>query len=83
MKDLANTRARGYSTDLEELEQGIHAVGAPIFDKNRMPVASIAIAGPAFRLSRKLMENIGLELIEAAKEISKELIISKTMDVHH
>lgn len=77
INDLANTRTRGYSVDLEELERGIHAVGAPIFNEKGVPIASIAVAGPAFRLSRELIDTIGPELIKVAKEISRELIISK------
>jgi IclR family KDG regulon transcriptional repressor len=75
-EDLENTRKRGYSIDMEELEQGIHAVGAPIMGVNGLPIASLAVAGPAFRLSREMIDTIGPDLVKFAKDISKEVLIS-------
>jgi DNA-binding IclR family transcriptional regulator len=75
-EDLENTRNRGYSIDMEELEEGIHAVGAPIIGVQGKPIASLAVAGPAFRLTRVLIDAIGPKLVIASKEISKEALIS-------
>jgi DNA-binding IclR family transcriptional regulator len=75
LEDIALTRKRGYAFDEEELEVGIHAIGAPIMGTKGLPIASIAIAGPAYRLPRKLMETIGPKLAHTAQEISKEVFI--------
>jgi IclR family KDG regulon transcriptional repressor len=75
-EDLGLTRKRGYSIDMEELEQGIHAVGAPIMGVKGIPIASLAVAGPSFRLTQELLESIGTDLVKVTKEISKEVLIS-------
>jgi IclR family transcriptional regulator, KDG regulon repressor len=79
-EDLNLTRKRGYSVDMEELEQGIHAVGAPIMGVKGVPIASIAIAGPAYRLARDLMDKIGPKLIATAQEISKEVLMARGVE---
>jgi IclR family KDG regulon transcriptional repressor len=79
-EDLENTRKRGYSIDVEELEEGIHAIGAPIMGVKGIPIASLAVAGPAFRLTQELMDTIGLDLVKIANEISKETLISGGKD---
>jgi len=42
---------------------------------------SIAIAGPAYRLNRDLLDKIGPKLATTAKEISKEVLMSSGGDI--
>lgn len=69
-------RERGFAYSEQEYEEGINAVAAPIIDKNQVALASIAVAGPAFRLSVERMLEIGPSVAQIAREISKEIIAS-------
>jgi DNA-binding IclR family transcriptional regulator len=73
LEDLRATREAGFALSVREYEDEINAVAAPIFDADKQPLASIAIAGPAYRLTADQMRRIGPELILAAEAISKEL----------
>lgn len=81
MDDLNRTRQRGYSIDVEELEAGINAIGAPIRGVNGKPIASIAIAGPAYRLGPDLIKKIGTRLVSIAGEISKEVLMMNEVNL--
>jgi DNA-binding IclR family transcriptional regulator len=77
LADLGKTRAIGYSIDEEVLEVGINAVGAPIMGVDHQPIASIAIAGPAFRLGRDLLEQMGATLKSTTSEISNQILLAE------
>ncbi len=78
-KIFQKIRDRGFGYSEQEHEEGINAVAAPIFDKDKNPLAAIAVAGPAYRLPLERMLEIGPSVLNAAKEITKELVfISKT-----
>ncbi len=66
-------RQRGFAYSEQEYEEGINAVAAPILDKKNRPLASIAVAGPTYRLSVERMMEIGPTVAAIAKEISKEI----------
>jgi DNA-binding IclR family transcriptional regulator len=70
---LAVAKQDGFSISEQELEEGINAVSAPIFDAAHHPIASIAIAGPAYRLTKQRMIEIGPDIVAACEKISKEL----------
>lgn len=63
----------GFALDLGELEEGINAVAAPILDKDNQPLASISVAGPAYRLTKDRMSEIGPVVRKTADEISREI----------
>ncbi len=69
---ISLVRERGFAYSEQELELGINAVAAPILDKGKVPVAAIAVAGPAYRLSVDKMLEIGPYIASVAKEISRE-----------
>ena len=48
--DLEAARERGYSTLVDELEDGLSAVGAPVRDRGGAVVAAITLAGATLRL---------------------------------
>jgi len=73
LENMKLTSLKGYSLSLQEIEDGINAVAAPILDSDRFPVASISVAGPAYRLSKERMEQIGPEIVSIASAISKDL----------
>jgi len=73
LENLKSVRENGFALDREELEEGINAVAAPILDKENHPLASISVAGPAYRLTNERMLEIGLEVRKTAEDISIEI----------
>jgi IclR family transcriptional regulator, KDG regulon repressor len=73
IEDLRATAARGYAISEQEYEEEINAVAAPIFDKDRNPIASIAIVGPSFRLSKDRLPELGESLRQMTQLISTEV----------
>lgn len=72
--DLAETRKRGYSVDRSEGLEGIHCIGAPIFNSYQYPVAAITMMAPIFRLPEKDFPKFGKECIAAAQAIQDRLL---------
>ena len=72
LENLRNARQQGFALSLEEYEEGISAVAVPILDPAGQPLAAMAVAGPAFRLPRERMNQIGPQILAVAGEFSKE-----------
>jgi IclR family KDG regulon transcriptional repressor len=73
MENLNLTRERGFSLSLQEFEEGINAIAVPILDHNNQPIASIAVAGPSYRLTEDRMIEIGQEILSTVREIAIEI----------
>jgi DNA-binding IclR family transcriptional regulator len=75
LKDhLKSVRAQGYAIDDEENEKGIRCVAAPIYNEVGKTVAAMSISGPAFRITKKLIqEYLKKEVMETALKISQRL----------
>jgi DNA-binding IclR family transcriptional regulator len=71
--DIRRTRAQGFSISEQEYEEGINAVATPILDPDGQPIAAITVAGPAYRLLREQMDEIGPILVATAREIAQEI----------
>jgi IclR family acetate operon transcriptional repressor len=76
LDDLCLIREQGFAYSEQEYEEGIDAVAAPILDDSNRPFAAVAIVGPAFRLTRERMLEIGPSLAQTGKEIAQELTIA-------
>jgi len=72
-RELARVRERGYAVDNEEFEEGLKCIGAPVRDYSGQVVASISIAGPAFRLTEERIPVLAHSVQEVARELSEEL----------
>jgi IclR family KDG regulon transcriptional repressor len=46
LEELEETRRRGYAQCMEELEVGVSAIGAPVFNARSHPVASLTVVAP-------------------------------------
>ena len=73
LDDMQRTRERGYAISEQEFEDGINAIAAPIFNSKHQPIASISVAGPAYRLSRERMIEISPSVIDTANKIAHEV----------
>jgi len=74
LADLARARERGYATDLEEFEEGLRCVGAPIRDYTRKVIGALSVSGPAHRLTdEKIEATLGPQVVRAAGELSSRL----------
>jgi DNA-binding IclR family transcriptional regulator len=71
--ELRLVRERGYATDRGEVEDGLNCLGAPVRDYSGKVVAAISIAGPAFRLTDKIISVSAQLVVEAADQLSMEL----------
>lgn len=76
-EDMSQTRQRGFAISEQEFEEGINAIAAPICNH---PIASISIAGPAYRLTRERMIEIGPNLVAAANNIAKEVELAINLE---
>lgn len=72
-RELAEIRLRGYSLDLEEHEEDIYCVGAPVFDHTGKPVAAISVTMPKFRTSIDRLHALGATVQRATIALSKKL----------
>lgn len=70
---LREVKARGYAQTLEELEQGLNAVAAPVRQADGKLVAALSVSGPAFRMRGVDLPRMGRLAMEAADAISRRL----------
>ncbi|HAG98053.1 MAG TPA: IclR family transcriptional regulator, partial [Ktedonobacter sp.] len=71
-EELRRVRHLGYAVSCSELEEGIDAVAAPIFDHLGTVVASVSIGGPSERCRPKQAELIGA-VTHAGQQVSQAL----------
>lgn len=73
IEDLAATRERGYSIDEQELLVGLSCIGAPIVNREGMPVAAISVSGPSDRVAATGRDWLATRVKHAAERISERL----------
>lgn len=64
-------RASGYGYTVEELEEGLNAVGAPIHASDGSVIGAVSLSGPAFRLPFDSLPDLGFRTADAGSEISR------------
>jgi DNA-binding IclR family transcriptional regulator len=69
-EELLLTRERGYTTNDEEHEEGVRAVGVPVIGR---PAAALSVATLTFRYSMEELEGFVPLLREAAREVEVQL----------
>ena len=70
---LAEARTRGYAQTIEELEDGLNAVAAPIRRADGQVIAAVSVAGPAFRMRPADLPRIARTVVDATGTISRRL----------
>lgn len=71
--ELEQVRHAGFAVATEELELGLHAVAAPVFDSFGVCVAAASVSGPAYRLPERRLPAVGKLCAAAAAEVSGRL----------
>lgn len=69
--ELAQVTAQGYAIDRGEEIEGLHCIGAPIFNHRGYPVAAIWVTGPSFRFPESAFGRISKLVVAAAGTISR------------
>ncbi|MGW0706120.1 IclR family transcriptional regulator [Streptomyces sp. NPDC002643] len=72
-KHLGAVLERGYAYTLEELEIGLHAMAAPIRNRDGEVVAALSASGPAYRFTEERLHELAPVLLKGAEEISHRL----------
>ncbi len=72
-RQLVEALAKGYAQTLEELEEGLNAVAAPIRRADGVAIAAVSVSGPAFRLRSIEIPRVARATMEAAMAISRRL----------
>ena len=57
--ELARVRRDGYATAVAELEEGLIAVAAPVFDPSGACLAALSITGPEYRMPPETLDSLG------------------------
>lgn len=70
IEQLKEIRLRGYALDLEENEEGIVCVGAPLFDFSKRVVGAVSISCPTVRTGMERLLALGDDLLEVCTRIS-------------
>jgi IclR family acetate operon transcriptional repressor len=71
--ELRRARTRGYAIDREEFEEGVVCVSAPIFGPTGDVLAATSVSGPAARLQRVDLAELGALVRGRMLEVSREL----------
>lgn len=72
-KHLAEAREAGYAWTMEELEIGLHAMAAPVLDRDGKVIAAVTASGPSYRFTEERMRELAPVLIKGAEEISHRM----------
>jgi DNA-binding IclR family transcriptional regulator len=71
--ELEQIRQVGFAIAEEELEIGLSAVAAPVWDHEDQVAASVSVSGPSFRLPRARLTELGSQTKEIADAISRHI----------
>lgn len=72
-EELEAVRSAGFATIVDELEQGLAAVAAPVRERGGAVVAALCVSGAALRLLPQRLELLGRVTVEQADELSGRL----------
>ena len=72
-KEAKAIRKAGYAFSEEEIDLGVKALAAPIFDQDGKIAAGLVVFGPSQRIDDQKKEKILKSLLECSKKISKSI----------
>ncbi len=73
LAEVQGARARGFAVSMDEWNEGVSGVAAPIRDAGGAIVATLGITGPTVRLHPDRFEPLGQTAVEVAGRISRLL----------
>lgn len=73
IEEVSEVRRVGYAVAVDELEEGLTAMAAPIRNAHGDVVASMSVSGPSFRLRDAKVDAAVAALLEASTEVSHRL----------
>jgi IclR family transcriptional regulator, acetate operon repressor len=71
--ELRTIRREGFAAATDELELGLCAVAAPVFDEKGGVVAALSVSGPTLRLTPKRIAELRPVVIKHSRALSKQL----------
>lgn len=71
--ELRAVRAAGWARAVEEFEEGLNAVAAPVRGNDGSVIAALSAAGPAYRLSPDSLPEVADAVIRAADDVSRRM----------
>lgn len=73
--ELDRIRDQGWAQDVGETWEGVASIAAPVFDRRRMPVGAVAIAGAVERMvaDRRLNPRLVATVRDCARSVSRDL----------
>ena len=80
VKELVDTRTRGYGMAIEEGEPGICAMAIAILGRDGIAVGTVSIAGPASRFMPERMKELAPDLAATVSEIADLWPARRVMD---
>jgi len=72
-EELVKISDQGFALDIEERQEEVRCIAAPILDDEAKVTAAISISGPAHRLTLDRMNQLVPMVVHAALEISSQL----------
>jgi len=76
---LVLIRSRGYEVAFEDMIDGVWAIGAPIFNRERRVVASLELIMPTARWSEEEQEYLVKEVVSRADQVTQVLRSGRTL----
>jgi DNA-binding IclR family transcriptional regulator len=71
--ELERVRENGYALDLDEFEEGLRCIAAPVREHTGRVVAAIGIAGPRRRFDDEQLEGLVRVVVSSAGQLSRNL----------
>jgi len=73
LKDLEETRSRGYALDIEEHETGTFCIGAPIFNERSTVIGACSISEVDPEIVRSRLPELSSRVMHTAQEVSRRM----------
>jgi IclR family transcriptional regulator, KDG regulon repressor len=72
-RQLEQVKERGFAVDDEEVDLGVTAVAAPVFDHEGRPVAAVVVVGPSDRVASEPVSDLVARVKKTARNVSADL----------
>jgi DNA-binding IclR family transcriptional regulator len=72
-EELVQIRDQGYAYDDEEDEVGLRCIGAPVFDRNRVCIAAISVAGTTAQIHPDNLDALARKIRRVADTVSFQM----------